>query len=229
MPKPVWQQSGCWQHLAVSAHAKGHGTHMKCKSLYISSVQQSQHMQVNVFIQKSGAKTSFLTDLTMTFVIQGFAYVYSKLIHGSGGSPLYHKNIFLTENFKTHSSPNESFHGISQPKNRNDTLQLQSLFHIKSWGLSGSWPGIPLPKSNLNTLHLGMSFTALISTKTGWIHYLNCSSAVEAAENTVTVIHQNPQYTHYKLGKVPLVAIHAQCQTDKVLWIKPMCWFHWFL
>lgn len=155
MPKPVWQQSGCWQHLAVSGHAKGHGTHKKCKSLCIYSVQHSQHMQVSVFIQKSLAKNSFLTDLTVTFLTQGCAYVYSKLIHGLGGSPLYHKNIFLTENFKTNSSPNEPFHGISWPKIRNDTLQLQSLFRIKSWSLAGSWPGNPLPNPTLTLSTFG--------------------------------------------------------------------------
>lgn len=39
-------------------------------------------MQVSVFTQKSVAKNSFLTDLTVTFLIQGLTYVYSKLIHG---------------------------------------------------------------------------------------------------------------------------------------------------
>lgn len=28
---------------------------------------------------------------------------------------------------------------------------------------------------------------------------------MQAAESAVTVIHRNSQYTHYKLGKVPLV------------------------
>lgn len=158
MPKPVWQQSGCWQHLAVSGHAKGHGTHMKHKSLYIYSVQHSQHRQVSVFMQKSAAKNSLLTDLTVTLLIQGLASVYSKLIHGLGGSPLYHRNVFLTENFKTNRSTNESVHGISWPKIRNDTLQLQSLFHIKSWSLAGSWPGTPLPNPTLTVCTLGMSF-----------------------------------------------------------------------
>lgn len=67
---------------------------MKCKSLYIYSVQLSQHMQVSVFIQISVAKNSFLTDLAVTFLNQGLAYVYSKLIHGLGGFSLYHKNVF---------------------------------------------------------------------------------------------------------------------------------------
>lgn len=76
------------------------GTELICNvNIYIYSVQHSQHMQVSVFIEKPAAKNSFLTDLPMAFLIQGLANVYFKLIHGLGGSTLYHRNVFLTENF----------------------------------------------------------------------------------------------------------------------------------
>lgn len=60
----------------------------------IYSVQHSQHMQVSVFIEKSAAKNSSLTDVPVAFLIQGLANVYSQLIHGLGGSTLYHRNGF---------------------------------------------------------------------------------------------------------------------------------------
>lgn len=141
-------------------------------NLYIYSVQHSQHMQVSAFIQKSVPKNRFLADLIMTFLIQGSANVYSKLIHGLGGSPSVPQKCFLTENFLRLTGALKN-HSMGFPGIRNDTLQLQSLFCIKSWSLAGSWLGTPLPNPNLTVCTLGMSCTTLISSKIGWIHYLN--------------------------------------------------------